>query len=218
MHVLRYPGEFNYSLLNNRGAEHSRSDYICFLNNDTIVITPDWLEDMVGYASQSGVGCVGAKLYYTNGAVQHAGIVLGLGEVSGHVFLNRSRDDSGYFGRLLVASNYSAVTGACLLVRRSIFIEVGGFDESELPVTFNDIDFCIKVRSSGYRNVVTPYAELFHFESTSRGHDGDAPETALRRKGEVQVMRRRHGILLERDPCYSPNLTLIRDDFSIAVD
>jgi GT2 family glycosyltransferase len=104
------------------------------------------------------------------------------------------------------------------LVRRSIFIEVGGFDESELPVTFNDIDFCIKVRSSGYRNVVTPYAELFHFESASRGHDGEAPEKALRRKGEVQVMRRRHGILLERDPCYSPNLTLIRDDFSIAVD
>ncbi len=218
IHVLRYPGEFNYSLLNNRGAEHSRSDYICFLNNDTVVITPDWLEDMVGYASQSGVGCVGAKLYYANGAVQHAGIVLGLGGVSGHVFLNRSRDETGYFGRLLVASNYSAVTGACLLVRRSIFMEVGGFDESELPVTYNDIDFCIKVRSSGYRNVVTPYAELFHFESASRGHDDDTPEKALRLKGEVQVMRKRHGILLERDPCYSPHLTLTRDDFSIALD
>jgi O-antigen biosynthesis protein len=216
--VLQHPGEFNYSLLNNRAAEYSRSDYVCFLNNDTVVITPDWLEDMVGYASQSGVGCVGAKLYYANGAVQHAGIVLGLGDVSGHVFLNRSRDEPGYFGRLLVASNYSAVTGACLLVRRSIFMDVGGFDERELPVTFNDIDFCIKVRSSGYRNVVTPYAELFHFESASRGHDDDAPEKALRLKGEVQVMRKRHGVLLERDPCYSPHLTLTRDDFSISLD
>jgi O-antigen biosynthesis protein len=125
--VLRQPGAFNYSALNNRAAEYSRADYLCLLNNDTVIITPDWLEDMVGYAAQSGVGCVGAKLYYPSGTIQHAGVVLNPSDVARHVFLNRARDEPGYFGRLAVASNYSAVTGACLLVSRSIYTQVGGW-------------------------------------------------------------------------------------------
>jgi GT2 family glycosyltransferase len=217
IHILHQRGIFNYSALNNVAAAYSRADYLCLMNNDVVVITPNWLEDMVGYASQPGVGCVGAKLYYANGTIQHAGIVLGLGGVSGHVFLNRARDDPGYFGRLLVASNYSAVTGACLLVRRSIYMEVGGLDDMELSVGFNDIDFCIKVKSAGYRNVMTPFAELVHYESSSRGRD-DTREKTLRLRREVEVMKERHGTLLESDPYYSPHLTLTGDDFSLKAD
>jgi len=217
IHILHQEGAFNYSALNNLAGEYSRADYLCLMNNDVIVIAPDWLEDMVGYASQPGVGCVGAKLYYANATIQHAGIVLGLGGVSRHVFVNRARDDPGYFGRLLVASNYSAVTGACLLVRRSTYMEVGGLDEKELSVEFNDIDFCIKVRSAGYRNVMTPFAELFHYEASSRGRD-DTEDKALRFKKELQVMRRRYGILLESDPYYSPHLTSMNDDFSLKTE
>jgi len=217
--VLRQPGAFNYAALNNRAAEHSRGDYLCLLNNDTVVITPDWLEDMVGYASQPGVGCVGAKLYYANGTIQHAGVVLGLalGGVAGHAFLNRGRGDPGYFGRLQVASNYSALTGACLLVNRSIYVDVGGLDESDLIVGFNDIDFCIKVMLLGYRNVFTPFSELFHYESSSRGRD-DTPKNLLRLEKERLVMKRRYGSLLDSDPYYSPHLTRTQDDFSLRAD
>jgi GT2 family glycosyltransferase len=217
VHVLHEPGPFNFSALNNRAADYSKSEYLCLLNNDTEVIAPGWLEDMIGYASQRGVGCVGAKLYYVNGGVQHAGVVLGLGGVAGHVFLNRPSDDPGYFGRLLVASNYSAVTAACLVVRRSIYMEVGGLDEKELPVAYNDIDFCIRVKLHGYRNVMTPFAELFHRESASRGSD-ETPERATRLEREVQVMKRRYGAALELDPCYSPHLTLQMGDFSLRLD
>lgn len=217
IHVLSHPSAFNYSALNNRAAEHSGADYICLLNNDTVVMTPDWLEDMVGYASQPDVGCVGAKLLYPNGTIQHAGIVINLFGVTRHVFAHRSREDPGYFGRLLVASNYSAVTAACLLVKRSIYMQAGGLDENELPVTSSDIDFCLKVRSLGYRNVVTPFVELVHFESSSRGLDS-TPEKILRFEKEMQVLRNRHSRYIECDPCYSPHLGLIPDDFSIAVD
>jgi GT2 family glycosyltransferase len=211
--ILPQPGVFNYSALNNRGVEYSHGDYLCLLNNDTIVITPDWLEDMVGYASQPGVGCVGAKLYYPSGTIQHAGVVLGLGGLADHAFRNRAGDDPGYFGRLQVASNYSAVTGACLVVSRAVYLEAGGLDERDLQVAFNDVDFCIKVRSRGYRNVMTPFAELFHHESSSRG-----PDQSLRFTREVQVMKQRYGALLDSDPCYSPHLTRTKDDFSLHAD
>ena len=211
--VLEQPGVFNYSALNNRAVELTRGDYLCLLNNDTVVRTPDWLEDMVGYASQPGVGCVGAKLFYANGTVQHAGVVLGLGGAAGHVFRRRTRDDPGYFGRLLVASNFSAVTGACLVVRRVIYMEVGGLDEREFPISLNDIDFCIKLRLRGYRNVMTPFAELFHYESSSRGQDD-----LLRIKKNVNAMQARYGALLDSDPCYSPHLALTDDGFSLRVD
>ena len=217
IHVLSQPGAFNYSALNNRAAEYSRADYLCLLNNDTVVITPDWLEDMVGYASQPGVGCVGAKLYYANGRVQHAGIVLDPSAVARHAFLNRARQDPGYFGRLRVASNYSAVTGACLVVKRSIFAAAGGLDEKELPVAFNDVDLCLKVRSLGYRNVVTPFAELFHFESGSRDYE-NTPEKRLRFAKDMQVMRDRYGADLARDPCYLPHFPGAPGDFVMAVD
>jgi GT2 family glycosyltransferase len=215
--VLSHPGAFNYAALNNRAAASSRAEYLCLLNNDTLVITPDWLDDMMGYASQPGVGCVGAKLYYANGRVQHAGLVLDPSAVARHAFLNRPRKDPGYFGRLRVASNYSAVTAACLVVRRSIFMAAGGFDAEELPVAFNDIDFCLKVRSLGYRNVVTPFAELFHFESMSRGYE-DTPEKRLRFAEEMQVMRDRHGADLARDPCWLPRFPGVGDDFVGAAD
>ena len=215
--VLSHPGAFNYSALNNRAAEYSRADYLCLLNNDTVVITPDWLEDMVGYASQPGVGCVGAKLYYANGRIQHAGVVVDRSPVTRHVFLTRPRQDPGYFGRLRVASNYSAVTGACLVVKRSTFIAAGGLDEKAFPVAFNDIDLCLKVRALGYRNVVTPFAELFHFESSSRGYE-DTLEERLRFAKGMRVMRDRHGGDVARDPCYSPHLAGAPDDFLIAVE
>jgi glycosyltransferase involved in cell wall biosynthesis len=213
VHILPQPGAFNYSALNNRAVEYSHGDYLCLLNNDTIVITPDWLEDMVGYASQPGVGCVGAKLYYPSGAIQHAGVVLGLSGLADHAFRNRPGDDPGYFGRLQIASNYSAVTGACLVVSRAVYLEAGGLDERDLQVAFNDVDFCIKVKSRGYRNVMTPFAELFHHESSSRGLD-----RTLRFTREVQVMKQRYGALLDSDPCYSPHLTRTKDDFSLRED
>ncbi|WP_170300794.1 glycosyltransferase family 2 protein [Rhodoplanes serenus] len=209
------PGPFNYSALNNLGVARSSGDLVCFLNNDTEVISPDWLDDMVGYALQDGVGCVGAKLYYENGTVQHAGVVTGIGPVAGHVFLNEDREANGYFGRLRVASNYSAVTGACMLMRRSVFDEVGGFDEVDLPVAYNDIDLCLRVRAKGYRNVFTPFAELYHLESVSRGPD-ETPEARERARREVDAMVRRHGPVLANDSCYSPHLTRRAGDFSIA--
>jgi GT2 family glycosyltransferase len=217
IHVRSHPGAFNYSALNNRAAEWSSADYLCLLNNDTVVITPDWLEDMVGYASQPGVGCVGARLYYANGRVQHAGIVLDPSGIGHHAFLNWPRQDPGYFGRLLVASNYSAVTGACLVVKRSIFIAAGGLDEKALPVALNDVDLCLKVMSLGYRNVITPFAELFHFESRSRGRD-DAPDKRSRAENEERVIRDRHGGAIACDHCYSPHLSVAPTDFVIATD
>jgi GT2 family glycosyltransferase len=172
---------------------------------------------MVGYASQPGLGCVGAKLYYANDRVQHAGIVLDPSAIARHVFLGRPRQDPGYFGRLHVASNYSAVTGACLVVKRSIFAAAGGLDEKELPVAFNDVDFCLKVRSLGYRNVVTPFAELFHFESGSRGYE-TTPEKRQRFAKDMQVMRDRYRADLAQDPCWLPHFPGTPDDFVMTLD
>ena len=216
LHVLSRPGVFNYSALNNAAAEYARGDYLCFLNNDVEVITPEWLDDMVGYAMQAGVGCVGAKLSDANRAIQHGGILLGVNGVAAHAFRNRSADASGYFGRLRVASNYSAVTGACLAVKRSIFFAAGGLDAQSLPVTFNDVDLCLKVIALGYRNVVTPFAELVHFESSSRDRD-DAPENAALYQAATLAMMSRYRAIIERVPGYAPPLTRTNDDFSIRV-
>ena len=210
--VLSWPGTFNYSAINNFAVESVMSEFVCLLNNDTEVITADWLSDMVGYALQPGVGCVGAKLLFENDSVQHAGVILGKGGVSGHAFVKMGRNDPGYFGRAALTANWSAVTGACLLVRRSIYLEVGGLDEDMLPVAFNDIDFCIKVRNAGYRNVMTPFAQLHHYESLSRGQD-DTLEKVNRFERECRVMIERYNDL-DRDPYYSPHLDL-RDDFAI---
>ncbi|HEY0439709.1 MAG TPA: glycosyltransferase family 2 protein [Xanthobacteraceae bacterium] len=208
--VLSYPAPFNYAAINNYAVESTGAEFVCLLNNDTEVITPDWLSDMVGYALQPGVGCVGAKLLYENDSVQHAGVVVGLGGVAGHAFLRQPALDPGYFGRALVASNWSALTGACLLVRRAIYREVGGLDAETLQIAFNDIDFCIKVRDAGYRNVLTPHALLYHHESLSRGPE-DTLQKMERFQREALQMQSRYGESLLNDPCYSPHLDRFND-------
>jgi GT2 family glycosyltransferase len=208
---------FNYSRLNNLAAVTADGEYLCLLNNDTEVITEGWLDEMLSFACVPEVGCVGALLLYPNRTIQHAGVVLGIGGVAGHVFLRHAENDPGYFGRLLAASNYSAVTGACMMLRRSTFFEVGGLDAQDLTIAFNDIDLCIKVQARGYRNVVTPFAKLIHLESASRGSDL-APDKMARFNREADTMRQRYGALLENDPCYSPNLSLNAEGYSIRLD
>jgi len=161
---------------------------------------------------QPDIGCVGAKLYYPDDTIQHAGVILGLGGVAGHSHKHFPRRHPGYFWRLNLVQNLSAVTAACLLVRKQVYLEVGGFNEKDLPVAFNDVDFCLRVRAAGYFNVWTPYAELYHFESKSRGPE-DIPEKRRRFRAEIRYMRSRWP--LETDPYYSPNLTRDREDFSI---
>ena len=170
---------------------------------------------MASQALRDGIGCVGAMLYYPNDAIQHAGAVLDLGGVAGHAFRDFPRGTEGKFNRARLVQNYSAVTAACLLVRKSIYLEIGGLDEVDLAVAFNDIDFCLKVRAAGYRNLWTPFAELYHHESASRGTD-DTPEKEDRFRREVETMLRRWGPALTRDPAYNPNLTLELTDFTLA--
>ena len=206
--------EFNYAALNNKAVRQASGEIIVLLNNDIEVIEKNWLHEMVAWAMQPGVGCVGAKLLYQNGLVQHGGVVLGIGGVAGHAHKRFHRSDNGYFARLKLIQNYSAVTGACLAVKKSIFQEVGGLDDQHLKVAFNDVDFCLKVKLAGYRNVWTPHAELYHLESMSRGRD-EAPEKRQRFDSEVRFMQVKWGEMLSSDPYYSPNLTLVQEDFSL---
>ena len=207
-------GPFNYAYLNNCGARAATKPFLCLLNNDIEVTDPGWLREMMSYAIREEIGCVGAKLYYPGGSIQHAGVVLGIGGVAGHAFLNKRANDPGYFGRLFVTSNYSALTGACLLVRRDRYFQVGGLDQDNLKIAFNDIDFCLKIQALGLRNVFTPFAELVHNESASRGGE-NTPEKMIRFSKEFAMMRERYGALLTRDPWYSPHLSLERSDFSM---
>lgn len=213
--VLRDDRPFNYSALNNAAVRVAEGDYICLMNNDIEVISPDWLDEMVGHASRSGVGCVGAKLYYPNNLVQHAGVVLGIGGVAGHVHKMIGRDSGGYFGRAQLTQSLSAVTAACLVVKKTVFDEVGGLDEEHLAVAFNDVDFCLRVREAGYRNVFTPFAELYHHESVSRGLE-DTAEKRKRFAAEAAYMMHRWKPQLDRDPAYSPNLSLDSEQFAYA--
>jgi glycosyltransferase involved in cell wall biosynthesis len=212
--VLCYDYPFNYSAINNFGVEHSKGSIIGLINNDIEVINPGWLTEMVSHASRQEIGCVGAKLYYSNDTIQHAGVILGLGGVAGHSHKHFDRNHPGYFHRLILTQNLSAVTAACLLVRREVFEEAGGLDEENLRVAFNDVDFCLKVFKAGYRNLWTPYAELYHYESVSRGKE-DSPEKIRRFQQEVTYMRDCWGSFLDADPSYSQNLTRDREDFSI---
>jgi len=212
--VLPYPYPFNYSAINNYGVQHARGELIGLINNDIEVINPEWLTEMVSHALRPGIGCVGAKLYYADDTIQHAGVILGIGGVANHSHLNFPKVAHGYFARLSVVQNFSAVTAACLVVRKDIYKHVGGLDEVGLPVAFNDVDFCLKVREAGYRNLWTPYAELYHYESKSRGLD-DTPEKVERFNGEVEFIKSKWGDRLRCDPYYNPNLSLGRMDFSI---
>lgn len=210
--VLPFDFPFNYSAINNFACEHSRGEIIGLINNDVEVITPEWLSEMVFWANQSDIGCVGAKLYYPNDTIQHAGVILGVGGVAGHSHKYFARTQVGYFGRLRVAQNLSAVTGACLIVRKQVYDDVGGLDAKNLAVAFNDVDFCLKVGAAGYLNVWTPFAELYHHESVSRGVEDD-PIKVARFSREASFMIEKWDL---KDPFYSPNLTLAREDFSLA--
>jgi O-antigen biosynthesis protein len=205
--VLRYAHPFNFSAMNNLAAREARGEVLCLLNNDVEAIDPGWLTEMVGLALQPGVGAVGAKLLYPNNTVQHAGTVAGLFGVAAHGYLREAREADGYLLQLQTTREVAAVTAACMVVRRELFLDVGGLDEIELPVAFNDVDFCFKLLRAGYRNLWTPYAELYHRESASRGTDerGAGRRRFLR---EEAVMRQRWGPLIARDPYYSPNLSL----------
>ncbi|MBB3061884.1 glycosyltransferase [Microbulbifer rhizosphaerae] len=213
--VCRWDHPFNYSSINNYGAGLARGEILGLVNNDIEPVNSDWLSEMVSHACRPEIGCVGAKLYYPDDTVQHGGVILGIGGVAGHSHKYFNRSDYGYFSRLHLVQNLSAVTGACLLLRKAIFEEVGGLDEENLPVAFNDVDLCLKVRDAGYRNLWTPYAELYHHESVSRGADNTMAKRK-RAQREAEYMRRRWGDLLDTDPAYNPNLTLVHEDFSLA--
>lgn len=207
---------FNYSAVNNFGVKQTKGDYILLLNNDTEVITVNWMEELLMYAQREDVGAAGAKLYYGNKTIQHAGVVLQLGahRTAGHSHYGQSRENLGYMGRLCYAQNVSAVTGACLLVKKSLFEEVGGLDES-FAISLNDVDFCLKLREKGLLNVFTPFAELYHYESVSRGLD-DSGEKAERYNRESAHFRKKWKTVLEKgDPYYNPNFSLDRSDFAL---
>ncbi|MFR3529882.1 MAG: glycosyltransferase family 2 protein [Lachnospiraceae bacterium] len=212
--VVTWDGPFNYSAINNYGAEYATGDYYLMLNNDIEVISPGWMSEMLGYCQREDVGIVGAKLYYSDDTVQHAGVVVGVGGFAGHVLTRFRKGETGYFGRLVTIQDTSAVTAACLMIKKSIYQLIGGFDE-EFVVALNDIDLCLKVRALGQLVVFNPYAELYHYESKSRGFE-DTPEKKARFKKEIKRFREKWGEILSKgDPYYNPNLTLVRGDCSI---
>jgi glycosyltransferase involved in cell wall biosynthesis len=213
--IIAYNKPFNYSAINNFAVKKAKGSIVGLINNDIEVISPDWLTEMVSWAVQPDVGCVGAKLYYADDTIQHAGVILGLGGVAGHSHKHFPRDHPGYFFRLKVIQNFSAVTAACLIVRKEIYEEVGGLNAKDLEVAFNDVDFCLKVRDAGYRNIWTPFAELYHLESKSRGAE-DSPEKKNRFNKEVTYMIGEWEDKLQKDPFYSRNLTMDREDFSFS--
>ena len=212
--VVQYNHPFNFSAINNFGASQARGRVLGLLNNDVEVISPGWLTEMVSHAMRPKTGCVGAKLYYPDGRIQHAGVILGIGGVAGHSHKYFQKSSPGYFSRLFLTQNLSAVTGACLLVRRKVFDQVNGLDEENLAIAFNDVDFCLEVQQAGYRNLWTPYAELIHHESISRGGE-DSTEKVERFNREIGYMKTKWNTVLTADPYYSPHLSLEKEDFSI---
>jgi GT2 family glycosyltransferase len=213
--VLTYEQQgFNFSSINNFAAAHAKGEYLLLLNNDTKIINGDFLEELLGYGMRPDVGIVGARLYYGDDTIQHAGVILGLGGMAGHAFVQFPKYDPGYFCRIITAQDLSAVTAACMLVRKSVFDEVGGMSE-DLAVAFNDIDFCLKVRTTGYLVVYNPYVELYHYESKSRGLE-DTPEKLERFQKEIAVLEAHWPeIFTKPDPYYNPNLTLKRCDYGL---
>ncbi|QFR08615.1 family 2 glycosyl transferase [Burkholderia contaminans] len=214
--VLRYDFPFNYSSINNFAEKHASGEILCFLNDDVEAIEPGWLSEMVSHALRPDIGAVGAKLLYGDGFIQHAGVVMGIGGFASHAHRLYPATHPGYAGRACLVQNFSAVTGACLVMRRDVFRAVGGFDEDNLPVAFNDVDLCLRVREAGYRVLWTPYAVLHHYESYSRGDDQMSPEKRARFNREKNFMLSRWKTDLLNDPYYNQNLTLDREDFTIA--
>ena len=213
--VLRYEEPFNYSALNNFAAKQARGDVLCLLNNDIEALAPDWLGEMVAQALRPEIGAVGARLYYPDTKIQHAGVITGLGGVAGHAFKHFGRNEPGVHYRPHLTQNLSAITAACLVIRREVFEAVGGLNEAELSIAFNDVDFCLRVQAHGYRNVYAPAAELFHHESASRGAE-DSPEKIQRFQSEILSIKRIWGETLLSDPAYNPNYSLDSEDFALA--
>ena len=214
VHVVYWKDEFNYSAINNFGVKYAKGDYLLFLNNDTEIINDNCLEELVGYCMHEGVGAVGARLYYSDNTIQHAGVIVGFGGIAGHAFLGLDRSANGYFSRIICAQDLSAVTAACMMVKKEVFEEIGGFD-TDLKVAFNDVDLCMKIRTAGYRIVYNPYAELYHYESKSRGLE-DTPEKVERFNGEIATFAQKWPEILKHgDPYYNPNLSMERGDFGL---
>lgn len=212
--LLRWKREFNYSAINNYGAKKAKGDYLLFLNNDTEVISPDWIEEMLGFCQRPDTGIVGARLYFGNNTVQHAGTVIGIGGIAGHMFTDMPRERSGYMHKAAIIQDLSAVTAACMMVKRQVFDEVQGFEE-QLSVAFNDVDFCLRVREKQYLVVYDPYVELYHYESKSRGAE-DSKEKVRRFQSEIEFMRCRWETLLKKgDPYYNKNLSLVKWNYSL---
>lgn len=212
--VVYWKGIFNYSAINNFGVKASRGDYLVLLNNDVEVISEDWIEEMLSNCQRKDVGIVGAKLYYPDDTVQHAGIIVGIGGVAGNVFTGLPRKFSGYFHKASIQQDLSAVTAACMMVKRSVYENMNGLEE-KLQVAFNDVDFCLRVRSAGYLVVYDPYVELYHHESKTRGAE-NTKEKVRRFQSEIEYMRSHWLDLLKKgDPMYNPNLTLTKWDYSL---
>ncbi len=211
--VLDVP--FNYSYLNNYAVSQTESKYLLFLNNDTEIVTADWIEAMVEQAQRQSIGAIGAKLLYPDNTIQHVGVIMGIGGIAGHGHKNFPADHPNHFGQIDTMNNYSAVTAACLMCRRDVFEEVGGFDE-DLKVAFNDVDLCLKIQRQGYDNIYLPHVVLYHYESKSRGSDNN-PEKQRRFQAEIELMQQRWTEAIAYDRCYSKHLTRHREDYSLAI-
>ena len=212
--IVKWGGIFNFSAICNFGVRHAKGQHILLLNNDVEIISPDWLQEMLMYSQRKDIGAVGAKLYYPDHTIQHAGIGIGILTLAGHYHKHFDGNHPGYMGRLIYAQDLSAVTGACMMIRREVYDQLNGYDES-FEVAFNDVDFCMRVRQAGYLIVFTPFAELYHYESKPRGQD-EAPEKRARFVGEVTRFQERwKKELAAGDPYYNPNFSLDREDFSI---
>jgi glycosyltransferase involved in cell wall biosynthesis len=213
---IPYQVPFNYAQINNYATQFATGDYLLFLNNDIEVMTPDWLEAMIEQGQRPSIGAVGAMLLYPNDTIQHAGVIAGIGGIAGHSHKCFAATASGYFNQIQTVNNYSAVTAACLLCRRSVFEEVNGFDEA-LAIAFNDVDLCFKMVSRGYRNVYLPHVRLYHYESRSRGYEV-TPEKRARFEREADRLRQKWPDLIAHDPCYSPHLSRHAENFSLNLD
>ena len=205
---------FNFSRLINLGRKNARGAFLVLLNNDTEVISPDWLEALMEHVQRAEVGVAGAKLLYENDTIQHAGVIVGLGGAAGHVLIGEDRDGPGYFNYVNMLNTYSAVTGACFMVRTLVFDQVGGFDET-FGTEYNDVDFCLRVMEAGYRNLYVPHCELYHYESMSRGHPHSTSESYKKHVKEVNLFRKKWKRYVEKDPCYNPNLSLGVHNFGL---
>ena len=215
VHFYEYNEPFNYSAVNNYAVNNFvKGEHVILLNNDIEIISPEWIESMLEFSQKPDIGAVGAKLYYPDDTVQHAGVVIGIGDSAGHIHRHFQKKSSGYHDRLSIIQNYSAVTAACLMVKTALYHEMKGLNEDDLKVAFNDVDFCLRIMEKGYRNVYTPFTEAYHYESISRGYE-DSSEKIQRFHNERGYLQERHAVLYEKgDPYYNKNLTLQSEDFS----